>query len=398
MTASVRLLVRPVVLAFVSAALLASPGCNGRDDEPRVETPMFDEVRPVDVSQGGWTVDAEGWASLTAAELGEKLGGCAVGDVDADSPGNEIVAVSESGRVFLVSYADGKWTHRVLGQAPGEMIQVALGELDPARPGLEVVAVGMAQGKEDDGGEGAAFVFFRDGDGWTMREAARASELLHGVAIADLDPDHPGNELLVDGFSGQATVLALGANGFERVVTVPLPGAGKMAVPHQDGVAIACADGSVSLVRREAPGKWTATNIARQPAGAARVASDDERLLVARDDGTLELVSGSLGKIIHRETERLRGAVLANVDPVAPGLEAASAGYEGKVWVMTNEDLRWHEHEVYADGNKLHHLAAGELTSVGSGVFLVTCGYSGRVVVITKKRELAAVETPEEDG
>ena len=87
-----------------------------------------------------------------AFEAGEKLGGCAAGEVLRERAGDELVAVGVSGSVYLVREERSGWRGERIGAASGEAIQVAVGDLDPAYPGDEVLAVGMLAGDEDSGG------------------------------------------------------------------------------------------------------------------------------------------------------------------------------------------------------------------------------------------------------
>jgi hypothetical protein len=313
------------------------------------------------------------WVVEVAYEGGAKLGGCAIGDADSGSPGNEIVAVSALGEVILLRRGDGVWTHEILARFAGEMIQCAIGDADPSRPGLEVVAVGMKQGGENDGGPGAAMMIYRDSEGWRARMLLEDTALLHAVCIGDFDPDHPGNEVFVGGYSMRAHVLA-----GERVASIPLPGPAKSAVPYRGGVAVACKDGSIVHVTKGA-GEWQASLLDKAPAGQARIGTDGSRLIVSRDDGVLAILEGAKRTEIHVESSKLRGAVLADLDPNIPGLEAATAGYEKTVTVISASGA---PEIVHAEEDRFHHLAAGELPS--AGLSLAACGYSGRVVVISR--------------
>src|SRR5690606_25889844 len=106
-----------------------------------------------------------------------------------------------------------------------------------------------------------------------------------------------------------------------------LDGAAKALVSHGEDLVVACADGALVALRRDGDGRWTTERLDQAPAGLARLGSDGERLLVARDDGALALYAGGRVDVVHQEGNRLRGAVFANVDVAAPGLELATAGY-----------------------------------------------------------------------
>ncbi len=58
---------------------------------------------------GGETPDETpaSWGATIAFEAGQKLGGCAVGDLDATKPGNEILAVASTGEIYLVHHDSG---------------------------------------------------------------------------------------------------------------------------------------------------------------------------------------------------------------------------------------------------------------------------------------------------
>jgi len=319
------------------------------------------------------------WLIETAAELGEKLGGVAVSDLLPDTLGNEIVAVGESGRVTLVRYDDSGWSHEMLADFDGEMIQVAAGELN-GRLGSEVVAVGMAVGGEDDGGDGLAHLLTRAMDGtWSTVELHRSSALIHAVCVFDADGDG-AQEIALAGFAKQLVVLSSGADGWNVMAEVPLAAAGKNLVPHSGGVAVALTDGTV--VHTSAANDWKAEVIDRGSAGRARLGSDGERLVIASDDGSLVMLGANGSRAdLHRSGQKLRGAVLHNLVPISSGLEAATVGYDGRVIAITFDDGKATEQVIHSEGEALHHLAAGTLASRGDGVWLVTVGYSGRVLV-----------------
>ena len=160
---------------FLAALLLGLAAC-GHDTGPTDGSP-----------EGG---DAPvSWGATIAFEAGQKLGGCAVGDVDPAHPGNEILAVAASGDVYVVRHDAEGWHGEVVATAGGEMIGCAIGDADPARPGLEAVVGGMRAGGEDSGGMGAAHLLYRGDDGWHLEPIFEDAALVHGVCIGDVDPD-----------------------------------------------------------------------------------------------------------------------------------------------------------------------------------------------------------------
>ena len=317
----------------------------------------------------------------TVLDAGTKLGGCAVGDLDPDHPGNEIAALAIDGTIYLVHREADGWGHAQIGKADGEMIQCVIGDVMPDHPGNELVAVGMQTGTEEDGGKGAALVLYKQAGEWKQDQVFEDTALIHGLCIGDIDPDRAGDEILLVGFSLNATLASRKEGAWETQLVAKLSGPGKMAIAHGGGAAVACADGSVLQLKQQ-DGQWTSIVLDKVDAGQSRIDSDGERLLVARDDGVLSLLSDGKQSDIRKENSKLRGAVLADLDPNSKGLEAASAGYDMAVNVLWPEEGGWRAVEVFKDTGKLHHLAAGRFEGVGGGECLVTCGYSGRLTVI----------------
>lgn len=325
---------------------------------------------------------SSGWQVETALDGGGKLGGCDVGDLDSARSGNEIGVVAADGTVTLV-YRDGSgWGSEKIGTAAGEMIQCAIGDVDPDHPGNELVAVGMKTGGEEDGGAGAAVIAFKEDGAWKLEPIFEDTALIHGVCVGDIDPDLAGNEILLVGFSLNATLAHREAGTWKSAKIATLPGAGKNAVSFKGGAAVACADGSVvHLVKKD--GAWTTTPLDKVEAGQSRIGTDGSRLIVARDDGVLSLLDAGKRTEIRHEEQKLRGAVLADVCATCDGVEAATAGYGMKVTVLWQEDGVWKDETVFTDTGKLHHLAAGKFKGMGDSDCLVTCGFSGRVTIIS---------------
>ena len=317
-----------------------------------------------------------------------KLGGCCVGELVAKSPAQEIVAVGIDGSVHLLERTAQGWKERVVAQAPGELIQVATGDADLTRPGQEILAVGMKSGTENDGGPGMAWLITDvDSPQPTLVPLLEDTALIHGGCIAEVDPEHPGAEIIVAGFGRKVHVLSHDGAGFLHEVACDLDGPAKQVVPWRGGVAVACADGQLVFVKK-VDGAWTKTTLARAEAGLARLGPSPDHLAVARDDGVLWLVDASgRGREIHREGQKLRGAVHADLEPDAPGLELACAGYEGRIVILVEtEPDQWTPIEVWREDQRFHHLASGEVDPAGLGLELVACGYSGHVVVVRRSK------------
>ena len=330
---------------------------------------------------GTGTGNAGKWTATVALEAPDKLSGCDIGNLDPRRPGNEIAAVCGNGEVYVVHRDGDAWRHEVVARTQGEPIQCAIGDADPEREGAELVVVGMAAGTEDSGGTGAAHLIWWDGYGWKRQLLFEDAALIHGVCIGELDVARPGQEILLVGFSNRATMLFKDRGAWISETAADLGSAGKTAVIYRGGAAVACNAGTVVHVRKTG-GSWRSEILDRAKAGQSRVGTDGRRLLVARDDGSLGLISETGRTDIHKEGQKLRGAVLADLDPAAPGLEAATAGYEGTITVLYPQGDSWRAETVFRDTGRFHHLVAGELLDAGEGPELAGCGYSRRLTVV----------------
>ena len=205
------------------------------------------------------------------------------------------------------------------------------------------------------------------------------------VVARDLDPAVEGDEALVGGFSDALTLLRFHGDG--QVTSEEIgrtPAAAKGMVPHGDGVAVACRDGSLLVVRPSDEGFVTEV-LFRAPSGLARLASSGEEILAASDDGTLWLVQRREGTRLFRDSLKLRGAVFTDLNSASPGLEVATAGYSGRVSLLHENAGEWTAETVIATEAALHHLTSGELDRA-AGQELVTVGFAGDVVLLRRAR------------
>lgn len=315
------------------------------------------------------------WKTLVAYEAGAKLGGCVVGNVDPDHDGDEITAAAADGRILVIRKTGEGFTGEAVAKTPGEMIQVAVGELNGAAGSVEIVAVGVTEGGEGDpDAKGAAVLVSRHGKEWRQERIFEDTALLHGVGFGL-------GGVVVVGYSNTAHLLTRGPERTWKATKIAdLPGAGKCVVRHGAGVAIGCHDGSVVVVSRTEDG-FSAKTVDHRDAGRARIASRDGWILTSDDDATLSLVTEDGTTALHEESAKLRGAVLAELDPESPGLEAATAGYGKAITVVRRRGDAWRAEVVARDADRIHHLTSGRLPGIDRTV-LVTCGYSGRVLVL----------------
>lgn len=358
---------------------------------------------PADAGGEGAAGAASPWIAEIALAAPHKIGGCAVGDADPDRPGLEIVAVDIAGDVHLI-YRDGDgWGHEVIARTGGEKIQCAIGPLDGVFEGSTIAVVGVAEGTEDDGGAGSLVLVGKGADGWEHRPFGEAyATLLHGVTIADVDPDVSGPELAVTGFDRKVWLYAFEDGQAELRTTMEIQGPGK-ALAGWPGILFVAQAGpwpqwievtgeresaggsSFGYALKEVRGDWGPTaRVAATPDGSQLLlAADDGRLWWRADDASVLPTSD---RAVHEEPQKLRGAAIGDFDPTDEGLELATAGYAGKVTVLVPRGGGLLDaHVVYEDDKRLHHLAAGDVLPDAAGDELVACGYSGRIVVVRRR-------------
>lgn len=319
-----------------------------------------------------------GWQLHIALETKAKLGGCVVADLVSDQPGDEIAVVASTGAVFLVRRVGAGWMTELVCTMPGEMIQVAAGDIDPQSPGDELVFVGAKTGGEDDGGPGVAVYAWRHDGHWHSERILEDAKLLHGVAIGDVDPAQPGAEAIVAGYTHKAHILGHGEGGWSKLAEVDVGAEAKGVAVGLGGAVVANADGSLVEITKQGQ-EWTSRELARYPAPLARVTASARDVHVCSNDGALRHYAAGETTELYRSSDRLRGAVVADLDLTSDGNEIATAGYTGEVTVITGSLPRI----VAWDSDKFHHLAVGDLP--GLGTCLVGCGYSGRVLVVRKR-------------
>ena len=339
--------------------------------------------------------EQEPWQARVICDLGVKMGGCAVGDLLPEVPGDEIAVTTGDGLVVLVWAEGDGFKHEVIAALPGEAIQCAIGELDPTSPGAELVTVGKRVGGEDEPGQGVVLLHRRGKGGWESTELLSTEALVHGVAIGDADPLHAGNELVVGGFTNRAFVLRhMGDGLFDVEATVDTSAPIKGIAVGLRGAILAQDDGRlVEIVRRS--GGFEPRTLFEGIDSLARVAATGDVVLFCGNSGHLRVWRKENVETLLTSGDRLRGAVLADLDPNRPGIEGATTGYDGFVRLVCGQNGSWvsssagpsleggfHCPSIGHDDGRMHHLAAGEVGQ--SGMCLVACGYSGRLILFSR--------------
>lgn len=246
------------------------------------------------------------------------------------------------------------WVATHVWQGAASVQRVAIGDADPAQPGLEVVGVDEA---------GGVIVGWPQVTPPTSREVARHGGRLTGLTVADVDPDVPGSEIYVGGFREAEQDGAV-----VQVVLTP-EGARQRVVyggPH-----------FVHAVARlePAPGSTTPRLLVTDYDGAAFVATP------AAGDGPWPMVE------VYREPpetgaedRKVKDAAVLRTAPggAAAGVFLALKGGRG-VWL--DPDQPGSARLVHEEPGGMGRVAADD----HGGVFL--CGYAGRVVHLTRAGE-----------
>ncbi len=318
-----------------------------------------------------------------------KVGGLDAGDLDG-RPGDEIVAVAGDGRVWIIRLTTAGWKSAVVDTLPGEAIGVAV---LPRKSGISgFVTVGKQSGDEDSPGPGVAYLFTRPlsfvggvTEGWQRKELLVDGSLLHGVAA-----DEDG--IALAGYSKTLHLFSPGPDGLQHQVLGTLPGDAKGVAMDKQGIAVACASGELVHFQRPQAGvesTWKQRTLWRFPDALARVDSYGGRIAVSSNDGGLYCYEpGLAGDILFFQgTDRLRGAVFLQGPKLGLGTPwyLATAGYDGRVSALPNLGSKLGPVHLDVDQDRLHHLAGARLAlQPGEQLTpaLVTCGYSGRVVVV----------------
>jgi hypothetical protein len=348
---------------------------------------------------------AEPWKVEVLMESEHGMGGAAIGDLDPSTPGAEVAVVNDAAEAWLVRRADGKWQPERIYAGNGEMIMCAIGDVDPRNPGNEFVGVGMVEGAESSRGPGQAVLVWKDGERWSSRVIFQDTHLLHGVAIGDVSAAHPGNEVVVCGFNHRVQLLYLEEGSWKHETIYVANDRLKIVLaadvlPDRPGLEVVAtgSDGRPQLLWEGKLG-WHHQTVFADRIGQSRVAVGEAGILIGGDGGKVTLARRHEGRwqaeFLGRDTAKIRGVVLADVESGVPGSEAYACGYSGRVtqFVRTT-DAYWESHVVHAEDRPLHHLLAGEFDSEHAGVELLTCGHGGRLIAVYPTRQSRRGQPP----
>ena len=331
------------------------------------------------------------WQAEVLLESNRGMGGAAIGDLDPEIAGNEVAVVNAAGEVWLARRTRNSWRPERIHNGKGEMIMCAIGDVDPRHAGSEFVGVGMVSGEESLDGPGQVLMIRRDGDKWNATQIFEDSHMIHGVAIGDVSARTPGNEIIACGFNHRVTLLALDGERWRSEVIYVGNDRMKIAaiadvLQEREGleVVVAGSNGNVVLLWEDRLG-WKHEIIYSDAVGQSRVACGALGVFIGADKGKVTLAQRKDGRWVSecltRDSGKIRGVAIADIDPQVPGPECYAGGYSRNVTQLTRgADGFWRSKVIYTAERPLHHLVAGEFDAAHLGPELVTCGHGGRLI------------------
>lgn len=380
---------RPSVLtsALLAGLVLGSAGCASSMPRMDAEEPVESAVHvaPADEPFELQRPAAAGWQAIVAMDTGGVGVWTVLGaDVADDWGGQELVAADDEGNAWLLVPYSGRWTQKRAVSDEKWLGALAVADLDPERPGRELLA----------GGElGNLFlVSYRLLGGADVRRIAEfPGEELHTVLAGDFDPGRAGLECLAFTSPGMAYLL----RGEQVEPLGPTRGRVRDALVVAPGPVLLTAARSGVLER------WNFTTLpperellwqldtgvgrlARDPATGVIYAGTDDGRILRIEASQLTAAAGLRGtsETIHAGPLGVRGIATGDFD--GSGREqVAFAGYDGKVHLLARTSAdSWSDLVLYDDEAKLHWLSSVELDGRNSSPELVCSGYAGRVVLL----------------
>lgn len=333
------------------------------------------------------------WSAEVLIESQHGMGGAAIGDLDPDRPGNEVVVVNAAREVWLAHHFGGEWQPERIYKGDGELIMCAVGDVDPRHAGNEFVGVGMVQGQESRTGPGQVVMVQKDGTRWIPTQIFQDDHMIHGVAIGDVSSRHAGNEIIACGFNHRVTLLSLAGDRWRSEVIYVGNDRMKIAaiadvLPERHGleVVVSGSDGNVVALWEDQLG-WRHEIIYSDRAGQSRVACGKAGVLIGGDDGKVTLAQRRDGQwtaeFLAREPGKIRGVAVEDVDEDVPGAEMYACGYSLNVLqLVQGSDSFWQSKIIFQAQRPLHHLVTGEIDPEHPGPELVTCGHGGRLIAL----------------
>jgi hypothetical protein len=145
-------------------------------------------------------------------------------------------------------------------------------------------------------------------------------------------------------------------------------------------------DGNV-VVLWEGKLGWHREVIFADPIGQSRIAAGELSVLIGGDKGKITLARRPdqrwVAEFVARDTGKIRGVAIADVDGDVPGAELYACGYSRNVTQLVQDPHGfWQAKVVFIAQRPLHHLVVGDIDPRHPGPELVTCGHGGRLIAL----------------
>lgn len=320
----------------------------------------------------------------------------------------EVVGLDDQGSCWVMESYSGKWTPTRLIHDQQWLGAVAHADLDPVAAGKELYVGGK---------KGVLYQVrsYADGGLDARRIAALPGHEIHTLIAGDVDPRHPGPELIVFTRPGAMFRLTppksehgggVGADSWQVQHLADLPGRIRDARVLIDGRTIVTAAryGEVSLLRFGAEGSTWQT-IYQQDVGFGRLAigsppPDDPAAEVIHTGLMMPVIySTSDNGRVYRHEPQLngkwqtttiysgplgpRGLVAGQFDPDPSKETVAVFGYSGRVELLTRDGEDWRVKTLFTDRARGHWLSALEIDGRNNTNEILLSGYGARMVLLS---------------
>lgn len=319
----------------------------------------------------------------------------------------EVLFMDELGRAILLTGDSGKYSPRLLVEDSSSMSAWALGDLDPRVPGAELY-IGGGSGKVHRVNAVRARRRWDPADATSAAPSDAVGSVdgasLSKFVLGDIDPAHPGNEMLALTNNGPVFDVRPDPNDMKGFVLDKIGDLGSRCrdavllpatAARPPRVAALLESGEVALLVRTKEG-YSKESLCKEPMSIARlgrrkeVAGELEVVYVARIDGLILRFAEQPDGTWRREPifagpngPRGLAAGRFDIDPTHETL--AVFGYSRKVHLLRKRPgAAWEVETIFVDTGGGHWLTAGELDGRNTTDELVGGGFGYHVFLLTR--------------
>jgi hypothetical protein len=301
---------------------------------------------------------AVAWDAVCAWEGDAAIEKIRAGRPDPADPALQLIAVDQAGTVVHVGFAGGTPRSEVVYRHGVELTGIAVGDVDPGVPGEEVYVGGYAEGQGREGTGGAVVQIVLGPGGPRTRRVWQGDAYVH--AMERVAPARTGEpvRLLVTTYAGEIRLLTPqpgDAPWEDRVVFRDTPSGDPEALKMKD----------VTLLR-DASGR---------PPHVAMAAMKTGRVVVA------DLDDPASARLVHEEP-----GGLSRVSADAAG-GAFLSGYFGRILHLVPDGAGFRADAIHheAKDSGLRGASLGEFPVAGGPATLATFGFFGLCRVLTPR-------------